>query len=551
MPSTPTTKSQVQAYRFVLRRMESALVRKDPVMLHDPMRSHKRATVVGAIIGVVGLVGFLLFGVLKPAPTVPSSGIVIAQPSGSIYVVNQSPRELIPVFNLASARLLLAASTNQAQQNSGSSSSAAPTVVNPTTVDDDQLTNIPLGRLTGIPAGPTVLPKPGQSPTTWAVCDAIPRDPDALNQTGHTPPSTTVMVGVPNIGSSLPAGQAVLVSDDSGRSLYLVYGLQSSVDPDDSAVRAQVDTTDPAVISALHIDTSKYRVVSSAVLNAIPRVAELVNPVGDGMNIAATPAPGLQSAGLKMGESFSVGQVGQTPQYFMVVPGGMQQVSETTAQIARFENSSGLAQIKEVQPDTVNQVTQVQPGTAGSLKVNVSDYPGAVPQLISADNEPVMCLGWTADYTDAQKPIARTRVTIGTTMDIPSDPNGGQMAQVPIGQGTTMGRINDFFMNPSLGGTAVRAATGADEFGDGPIYVIDPRGVAYSVPDTTTAQVLGVADGSASGDLPPAPESIVGLLPSGGSPLDEQSVLHTYDGMSPPSGVGSFLPLPTQSNGGG
>ncbi len=30
MPSTPTTKSQVQAYRFVLRRMQSALVRKDP-----------------------------------------------------------------------------------------------------------------------------------------------------------------------------------------------------------------------------------------------------------------------------------------------------------------------------------------------------------------------------------------------------------------------------------------------------------------------------------------------------------------------------------------
>ncbi|MFD1052463.1 type VII secretion protein EccB, partial [Kibdelosporangium lantanae] len=54
MPSTPTTKSQVQAYRFVLRRMQSALVRKDAVMLHDPMRTHSRATIVGVCLGVLG-----------------------------------------------------------------------------------------------------------------------------------------------------------------------------------------------------------------------------------------------------------------------------------------------------------------------------------------------------------------------------------------------------------------------------------------------------------------------------------------------------------------
>jgi len=53
MPSTPTTKSQVQAYQFVLRRMQSALVRRDAVMLHDPMRTHSRATVVGVVLGVL------------------------------------------------------------------------------------------------------------------------------------------------------------------------------------------------------------------------------------------------------------------------------------------------------------------------------------------------------------------------------------------------------------------------------------------------------------------------------------------------------------------
>ena len=55
MSTNPTTKSQVQAYRFVLRRMESALVRKDPVMLHEPMRHHLRAMAVGLLLGMLGL----------------------------------------------------------------------------------------------------------------------------------------------------------------------------------------------------------------------------------------------------------------------------------------------------------------------------------------------------------------------------------------------------------------------------------------------------------------------------------------------------------------
>lgn len=64
MSTNPTTKSQVQAYRFVLRRMESALVRKDAVMLHEPMRQHLRAMALGLILGVVGLAAFFVLGKL-------------------------------------------------------------------------------------------------------------------------------------------------------------------------------------------------------------------------------------------------------------------------------------------------------------------------------------------------------------------------------------------------------------------------------------------------------------------------------------------------------
>lgn len=554
MPSTPTTKSQVQAYRFVLRRMESALVRKDPVMLHDPMRSHKRSTIVGVIVGVVGLVGFLLFGVLDPAPTVPSSGIVIAQPSGSIYVVSQNPHELIPVFNLASARLLLAAAQQQQQQSNGSdsgsnnnTSGAAPQVVNPTTVDDDQLTGMPMGRLTGIPAGPTVLPKAGQAATTWAVCDDIPRDPNALNETGHNAPSTTVIAGVQNVGPNLPAGQALLVSDDNGQTEYLVYGLSGTSDhQNDGAVRALVDTSNPAVTSALGINKTQYRVVSAAVLNAIPSVPEIQDPTAS-LDKTQPVDPALQGAGLQMGESFSVQQLGQGQRYYIVVPGGMQQVSETTAQIARFANSGGRNVIPAVRPDAVDSVHTVPNG----LPVNVGDYPGALPSVISADQKPAMCLAWQANYSDPQKPIAQTRVTVDFGLDLPVDPTTHQqMRPVQIGQATSSGKVTSFFMNPQLGGAAIRAATSANEFSSGPIFVIDPRGVKFSVPDTQTAQILGVADGSATGDVPPAPQSIVGLLPSGGSPLSIQAVQKTFDSMPVPDNVGQFITPANNNNGG-
>ncbi len=559
MPSTPTTKSQVQAYRFVLRRMESALVRKDPVMLHDPMRSHKRSTIVGVIVGVVGLVGFLLFGVLNPAPTVPDSGIVIAQPSGSIYVVSQNPHELIPVFNLASARLLLAAAQQQSQQSQQSSSTSsatqsAPSVVNPTTVNDSQLTGTPMGRMTGIPLGPTMLPAAGQAATTWAVCDAIPRDTNAINQTGHNQPRTTVVVGESSLGPNLTPGQALLVSADNGQTVYLVYGLSGSADhANDGAVKAKVDTGDHNVMAALGIvGSASYRVVSAALLNAIYTVPEIQDPTfGLDKTAPVNAALSGRGANLTMGESFSVQQLNQaanqsTQSYYIVVPGGMQQVSPTTAQIARYENSAGISQIPPIAPDVVASVPVVNNG----LRVNVGDYPGDLPKVISADDKPVTCLAWSADYSDPQKPFQKTRVTVDFNLELPIDATTHtQMSPVQIGQGTATGRINAFFMNPSMGGTAIRSATNSNEFSSGPIYVIDPRGVAYGVPDTNTAQVLGVADGSATGDLPPAPSDIVGLLPPGGSELSVQAVERTFDTMSVPNNAGQFID-PTTANGG-
>jgi hypothetical protein len=87
MSTDPTTKSQVQAYRFVLRRMESALVRKDAVMLHEPMRHHLRATAVGLILGLLGLAAFFVVGKFRPVNAAITTEVIIGNPAETVYVV--------------------------------------------------------------------------------------------------------------------------------------------------------------------------------------------------------------------------------------------------------------------------------------------------------------------------------------------------------------------------------------------------------------------------------------------------------------------------------
>jgi hypothetical protein len=74
-------------------------------------------------------------------------------------------------------------------------------------------------------------------------------------------------------------------------------------------------------------------------------------------------------------------------------------------------------------------------------------------------------------------------------------------------------------------------------FGKGPIQLISDRGIRYGVPDTATADGLGL------GDRLPAPESIIGLLPTGSS-LNTQNVLKQFDSVPIDPNAGAF-PTPS------
>lgn len=543
MPSTPTTKSQVQAYQFVLRRMQSALVRRDAVMLHDPMRTHTRATIVGVVLGALGVIVFVVWGLLSPAPSVPEAGnIVIGEQSGTVYVVAAgNPKKLIPTFNLASARLLLLAQSKQSSGGTGGAAPAAPAaastaaVKNPTVVSDDQLESIPRDKLTGIPDGPQLIPSGTQriSPD-WAVCDQVQLDPTLPNpDTGKT--NTYVFGGVAQnaLGTELGQNEALLATSDNGKT-YLVYRLPSSRNrPNANTVRAEIDVNNAndAVRVALGLQ-QKPRKMTQGLLNAIPEVPPLTPPT-----IADGQAPG-DFDGLTTGDVFSTQPTGEEPQYWAITTHGIQRVSQAVADVMRVAKHGSAGKPRTLGLDKLRGVDILQPNDVNYIPVD--EFPQSVPTVLDATkNSSVSCLGWSLVGSGNDRD-AHTSVFVDTQLPGQKGTGDKFTPMTVTTPGPNRVPINGFYLKPGFA-AVVQSATGKDSFGKGTIQLISDRGIRYSVPDGATADAIGL------NDRQPAPESIIGLLPTGAS-LNTQDVLKQFDSVPIDPNAGSF-PTPTQPAG--
>jgi type VII secretion protein EccB len=519
MPSTPTTKSQVQAYRFVLRRMQSALVRKDAVMLHDPMRTHSRATIVGVCLAVLGVLGFVIVGLLSPAPTVPDSGIIIAEPSGTVYVVSGNPKTLTPTFNLASARLLVLA---QSQNPTGQPEGNAPAPTNednnatgqapaaPTVVPDDNLKDIPKARLAGIPNGPQLLPTPDQRiKDDWGVCDRIVIDTSLPGQKAKTGIETTVLAGVDTFDRELREGESLLVKAQNNKT-YLIYRTPTTVNQQNAnAVRAEVDMNDASVVQALHLDPNTVRLISTGLLNAIPEVKKLTAPA-----ISGSGATG--ALGLPVGSVFLVDRAGDKRDYYVVQSDGIDQIKATTADLIRYKKSTGGANIQPIRPDQIGAL-------APQHRIDDTASPDAVPAVLEAQasGASVACLQWSLQGTGPARD-QHTSLHISSEVPTPKDAQGNKMAPVKISTpGADGQKVDQFFMPPGRAAFA-RGASSKQDFDTGSLSLISDRGVKFGIPNLKTASALGLEKPS------PAPDAIIRLLPDGAS-MNTKDVMRSYD----------------------
>ena len=477
MSKDPTTTSQVQAYRFVLRRMESALVRRDAVMLHEPMRQHLRATAVGLILGVLGLAAFFVVGQLSPAGQVSGNEIVIGSPSEAVFVVQDNPRRLIPVLNLTSARLLLAVISPGRE---------APET---TRVADSALANIGRAPSTGL-AGAPPLPAPENLIRgVWSVCDTAKVRPDLPNGESQPQLSTTVVIreGQPP-GRPLGDDQALLVAEQRTGVTFLVW----------HGRRGQVDLRDPAIRTLYRLGNVEPRTVSTGLLNAIPE--------GPPLTLPDIP-PGKPSSflpGVQVGEVVRMkGAIQQS--FFLLLPQGKQLVERAVADLIRYRRSTST-DFTDVTPEAISHVPEAP------SQLDFTGFPTTVPRVLTITETPVVCL-------TQQGPDLASLITVNPDERLPLD-DGDSPVEVPsMASGQTADSV---FLKPTKG-ALVRGVVPGQRPDTGAIWLVTDQGLRYGVPTIEVARALGLGEITT-----PAPESILDLLPIGPE-LNPQRALELFN----------------------
>lgn len=499
--------------------MNSALVRKDPVMLHDPLRTHSRATAVGVILGAIGLLGFLVFGILKPAQNPPEDGIVIGKDSGQVYVKTADPEMLIPTFNLASARLILMG--QQAGASEGGEQAPAAEVVAPVIVPDERLEGIPRGRMQGIPGADMQMPtKDQQVSDNWAVCHHLPMN-ESLNedvrlQQAVDRQETAVLAGVPTLGKALKSSEAILVELRNGE-LQLIYRPKEDANRKASMVRAQVPNDD-SVMEALDIANAKRRPMSLGLLNSLQEVEPLNPPIPDGAGNPTGFDLGDRTA--NVGDVFQVELPGQI-KYFVILNEGKQEVTKAVATMILHKRSAET-KIPNVRAERLREIKDA----GDQFKMPIENYPEQIPTVLDPIVYPTTCLGWT--LTDDNE---RTTLYTGTKIPYPKGKDGKDPRPIKVGKANEDKIVLDYFYMPPGRAAVIHSSTSKASFSSGVIQMISDRGLRYGIPDKKTAAGLGLPVAR------PAPESIITLLPTGVS-LNVQDAARTWDApqMAPDSG---------------
>lgn len=434
MPGRPTTWLHVSGHRFLLRRVERALLGGDVHTLGGRSRAHTTALTAGCALAAAAVAVAALLGLLRPRAALDAAQLVMARESGALYV--RVGDTWHPVLNLASARLIAA------------------TAASPRSVSEADLASAKRGPLLGIPGAPQSIGEPlAADDSGWTICDA------------ESPGATTVIVGRTDETTAhrLDAGQAALVASGPGSPAYLLY----------DGRRAMVDLADPAVVRALRLDRRTPRLVSPALLNAIPEAQPIRAPRVRRAGEKAAVLPGFA-----IGSVVRVTRVGGD-EYYAVLAGGVQRIGQVAADLLRFSDSQGTTNAAAVAPDAIGAAPVVD-------ALPVAGFPDRAPALLGGG---ALCASWA---TTGDPGVA---LLAGEGLPLPA----GRMPRT-LAQADGPGPALDAVYVPPGRSANVRA---------GARYLVTDAGVRFAIHDDAAAHDLGLAEAV------PAPWPVLGALPAG------------------------------------
>ncbi|MEV0032752.1 type VII secretion protein EccB [Nocardia sp. NPDC050793] len=386
------TKHQISGWRFLQRRIEHALVRRDVSMRDDPQQGRSTALMIGLALACVGVVGAAVLAFFKPAKLVGNARIVSEKDSGALYV--RLGGRLHPALNLTSARLIVGAAEN------------------PVRVSREELAKYPRGPWVGIPGAPGQIVDSGDRDSSWTVCDqakpGAPLDPATGLPSAALSPVRTTVIGGPLVVDGATVGEltgaaARLLRDDT--TTWLVYR-----DSERGVVRASVSLGNSAVTMALGIDsTAPVLAVSKGFINAIPEAPPLRVPDVPGAGEPVTLASGPEVA---VGSVLTVPaiDIDRGAAYYLVSRSGVVRISSVVAAMVRNASSQGTVSARTVGPDVIaaNLRSGTWPGTAS--------FPTDPIRLVDPVRIGVTCYRWARGSGDS---ASATVLLAGSRLPLP------------------------------------------------------------------------------------------------------------------------------------
>ncbi|HZE40902.1 MAG TPA: type VII secretion protein EccB [Stackebrandtia sp.] len=430
-----TKREQVQAYRFVTRRIVSAMVSDNPEALELPMRRTAISAIVGAVIAALIFGGFWVVGLIFPGgdwSTAKHDTILIDKNTGATYIYVGAQHVLFPTQNLVSAKLAFSDTVN----------------------DDDiehvttaELSKIPRANKIGIAGAPDAIPgNDSLIKPTWQLCSA----PVLEN---HKQRLSHIMLDRHPSGDTLIGDKrAAAVQDDDGKVYVLWHNKKLK--------------TDTKVLTALELQNPP-QLVTKRFLAGIPQGPDLLVP---NVKDAGSNAK-IDGASVDNGQLARPTDGGDT---YVVTGGHFAKIGKTMERMMR-NKKGGESDPVSVDGDTINanETDDFEP----------QSFPQAIPDSFDMNtDDSAVCATYKGTHTTLmvyRKTPKVINIFTGTSPDS-ADSNSGTVEHVTV---------------PPTKGVLVHPQS-SDADTAGTMYVLTDTGVKYPL-EGKAAELLGYTNSKA------------------------------------------------------
>ncbi|MEV1024150.1 type VII secretion protein EccB [Streptomyces sp. NPDC050264] len=437
-------RDELNAYTFAKRRTLASFVQPSPSGSEEGAPRPLRALLPGTIMGVVILAVFGGIGLFKP--TAPkdwdetATNVIIASDSTTRYVVltTGKQKQLHPVLNMASAKLLLKDYTDKA-----------------VTVDEGVLDNgdISHGATLGIPYAPDRLPSAAEAKAAkrWMVCERPSDGGRAIQKAAFVFAKKDWKKTEGR--NQLNGGDLMYVADSVTKKQYVVDAKGTAY--------PIADPKQEGVLTALDTQSRTPQRVSSDWLKTLHQ--------GDPVAIPSVPGNPGQTANAVVGTGNAkydkVGTVlksldGTKTQYYVVLQGKVARISEFTSRL--LLNSQQLVDVN--QSDQAQQVNPAAVPTSVPFEAESAKWPMYQPETVNDGASAISGRNTVCNVLRKVGGADGTTLSTWVGTDFPHElPTGSSSAYVTPGSGQVFRQIQ---------GTETKA---------GGIFLVTDTGLRYAL----------------------------------------------------------------------